>query len=344
MPTIEREALLSDLSLVRGGLSRREFTEQSSRFVFRNGWVMTFNDEVACRKRTSLNIEGAIDAKTLMEILSKMDQEVFEVRENDQGHLEFRGKGERFKIVKESRIYLPINVVERPERWVPIVPEFRDAIKRVLQCVSDDQDRFLCTCVHIGLDCIEAFDNAQLMRFYLKSGFEEEVLVRGLAMSQLSGIVFHEAALTPNWLHFRQKEKDGTGLIFSCRRFHERFPSLDKFMVVEGEDLIIPKGLKATGERATVFASETTADPLLKIILDRGRLHLSGEGLSGSYENLREVDYQGSRLEFYIRPELLSYISENYNQVKVSDRRLKARGENWAYVTALVPNEETNGA
>jgi len=44
---INRQEFLDSLEMVKAGLSPREFIEQSSCFAFKEGEVLTFNDESA---------------------------------------------------------------------------------------------------------------------------------------------------------------------------------------------------------------------------------------------------------------------------------------------------------
>jgi hypothetical protein len=70
MNRINREEFLRNLESVEPGLSPREILEQSSCFIFQKGWIKTFNDEVACKIKSPLKLEGAVQAAPLLAILS----------------------------------------------------------------------------------------------------------------------------------------------------------------------------------------------------------------------------------------------------------------------------------
>ncbi len=156
---VNREEFLNDLEMVQSGLSPREFIEQSSCFVFDDGRVMTFNDEVACQKKIGVSITGAIQATSLLDILQKLEDPILSITENEKGELEFKGKKKAFGITKDAEIFLPINQVEVPEKWRPLPKEFTEAVGLVQHCVSGDESQFLLTCIHIHPDYIEACDN-----------------------------------------------------------------------------------------------------------------------------------------------------------------------------------------
>src|SRR5687768_12406403 len=56
---VDRENLLRALESVTAGLAHREIIEQSGSFVFKDGNVITFNDEIACTATSPLKIQGA---------------------------------------------------------------------------------------------------------------------------------------------------------------------------------------------------------------------------------------------------------------------------------------------
>lgn len=328
---IEKDTLINELEMVKAGLSPREFIEQSSCFVFQDGEVMTFNDEVACRLATCLNVNGAVQANQLLDILGKISDTALMVRENDKGELEFKGKRKGFGITKDAEIFLPIDRVERPKKWIPVPKDFADAVKRVQHCVSTDESKFLLTCVHIAPEHIEACDNLQIMRFKLKTGLSESVLVRGSSLAHITTLGMDEMAVTKSWIHF----KNQAGLVLSCRCYSESYPDLDTLMKIKGHDIVLPVALKEASDCAAVFANDKSGDPLVSIKLSDGKCRIVGEGLTGWYRETKKVAYEGPALEFVIAPDLLNYIVEEYRNAKLSDCKLKASGGHWEYVTVL---------
>lgn len=328
---IQREELIKDLDMVKAGVSPREFIEQSSCFVFQDGMVMTFNDEVACRKKTCLRATGAVQAAALMAILSKLTEPELKVRENEKGELEFRGKKKGFGIVKDAEIFLPISRVEVPKKWRPLPPEFTEAVGLVQHCVSTDENRFLLTCIHITPEWVEACDNLQMMRCEMETGLKSSVLVRGTSLQHLTSLAMDEIALTESWIHFRNK----SGLVYSCRRYSEEYPSLDSILSVKGHPIVIPKGLTEASDRAAVFAADKAGDPLMTVALREGVIRLVGEGLSGWYKEVKKTSYHGPPMEFVISPELLKHISSKHSNATINQDKLKVTGGSWNYVTVL---------
>ena len=328
---INRETFLSDLEMVKAGLSPREFIEQSSCFVFQDKQVMTFNDEVSCRKDIGIDFTGAIQAASLLAILEKMDDPDLMVEENDRGELEFKGKRKRFGVTKDSEIFLPVDKVETPEKWKTLPKDFTEAVRLVQHCVSDNESQFRLTCIHLHPDYIEACDNLQVMRCQIKTELKDSVLVRGTSLSHIVALGMDQISLTKSWIHFKNQQ----GLIFSCRRYSEDYPSLDKILTFKGNRIVIPKGLAEASDRAAIFASDKSGDPLVTVTLRDGRIRIVGEGLSGWFREFKKVTYDGPPMEFLIAPELLKHISEEYDDAQLTEGKLKVIGGGWEYCTVL---------
>lgn len=340
---IDKEKFLNDLQMVKAGLSSKELLEQSNCFVFKDGYVFTFNDEVACRKQTELKLEGAVTAGPLMELLEKIPDKTLEVLNNDRGELEFRSKSERFAINRDAQVILPIEKVteETPKAWAVLPANFGQIIDKVKDCVSTDEaNNWSLTCVHLAPGYIEACDNKQIIRWHISLGNKKSLLVRGSAIEKLTGLGVTHVAPTPSWIHF----KNAQGLIFSCRKFVEEYPpGMDEALAVEGSKIVLPKAAIEVSDRAAVVAGDLLpgADATLNITLWPGHMNVEGRGITGWYQGIKKCAYQGPKIQFVLSPKLLQHICQHYNDAVITNRKLKATGGSkdkngyWEYVTLL---------
>ncbi len=76
---VDRKLFLMQLESVMPGLSTREIIEQSSCFIFKDGKVQTYNDEIGCTQNSCLSIRGAVQALPLISILRKLKEKYLEV-------------------------------------------------------------------------------------------------------------------------------------------------------------------------------------------------------------------------------------------------------------------------
>ncbi len=339
---INREQFLNDLQMVKGGLSSKEFLQQSNSFVFRGGEVFTFNDEVACRKKCAFIGEGAIQADILLAMLEKIPDDVLEVIINDENQHEFRAKNKRMKLARDAEVLLPIEKVteEVPKGWAMLPENFSDIINNVQGCVSTDEaNNWALTCIHFHPEFIEACDNRHMLRWHVKLGHNKSMLVRATAIAQIIGLGMTQITTTQSWIHFRNSQ----GLIVSCRKFIEDYPDMSQVLDVTGDPIKLPKGIVDAANRASIMAAEKAAgmETTLTIDLRPGAAKITGEGLVGVYEEIKKVVYNGPPMRFIMTPQLLCHITQNYNDAIISERKLKASGGSkdsvglWEYVTVL---------
>jgi DNA polymerase III sliding clamp (beta) subunit (PCNA family) len=335
MRKVNRAELLEQLQTVAHGLASRDIIEQSSCFVFNDGEIMTYNDEVSCRLKTNLKLVGAVQSKSFMAILDKLEEEEIELVSNE-GELMIIGARRQSGIRMEHEILLPVGNVDKPKAFKPLPEEFVDAVKLAQPIIAKSQtasNKFWSTCVHLHPKWIEACDNFRVLRYKLKTGVEGSTLVRGKAIDCITKLDVTEFCETENWIHFRNKR----GLIVSCRRYIDKYPvdGINNLLKTKGSKLVLPKGLIEAAERADVFSSENADNNQVQIILKPSKLKIRGEGVSGWYEERKKLRYQGPALDFRISPSLLIELTRRHNECEIAEDRLKVDGGNWVYVTVL---------
>lgn len=330
---VNREDLLNELESVRPGLSPKEIIEQSSCFVFSEGAVMTYNDEVACTRKCSLDIEGAVQAEPLIAMLAKFPNDELDITPVE-GELQIKAGRRSSGIRMEQQILLPIDVVEKPRTWKPLDPEFAEAVDIVSRCASTDQSQFSVTCVHIHPDYVEACDNYQLSRFPMKNPIDQPYLVRVNSLKHIIDLGMTKFSETDSWVHFRNKQK----LRLSCRRSLETYPDFSPFLKVKGTPTTLPKGLGEAVDKAEVFSKENADNNQVMVELspkNGGRLSVVGEGVSGWYKEVKKLKYLDKPIKFRIDPKLLIEITERHNDCEISKKHLIVKGARFQYCTCL---------
>ncbi len=325
---IKRELLLKQCESVAPGLSAREILEQSAHLVFRGGKVTTFNDEVLCQADCCLAVEGAVVAAPLLALLRKLTEEELDI-EAVEGELTVKGKGRRAGVRMESEITLPVEAVETPSKWRKMPEGLADAVKLVGHCAGTDESKFVLTCVHLHPEWIEACDGFQLARVPLETKLPDPTLIRRKSLDAVLGMGPAEWAKTDSWLHFRLP----SGLAASCRRYAEKYPSLDKLLEVEGREVELPKGIEDVLDRTRVFSSRDAVDDLVTMVLRSGQMKLTGRGPDGWYSEVQKVKYEGDEVQFVVAPKLLLEIARLSDKCIVGPGRLKVATEKMVFVT-----------
>lgn len=327
---VNRENLLAELESVAPGLSPKEIVEQSSCYGFQNGIVMTYNDQIACRRKCSLQIEGAVPAAPLLALLQKLSHANLDM-DAVNGELLVNAKRENAGIRMEKEVLSPIKDLEQPTEWTKLHKNFSEAVDMASQTAGTNEEKFSTTCVNIHPKWVEATDNFQITRYRLDTGFAESTRVKHSSIQHIVTLGMTRFALTKNWVHFKNKE----GLILSCRRYLDQFPDLSPYLVVDGTPTTLPKSLSEAADKAEIFASDDPQHRHVTVELWQDNLRLRGRGEAGWYKKLHKVKYDGEPIAFYIASKLLVQITQKHNEVFVAKNRLKVEGPNYIYLTVL---------
>lgn len=350
-----RDEFLVILSLLEVAISPtgRETAQQSSCVGFKDGWMITYSDEVSCRVPGPMpdDFEGAVKASSLLKVLGKFpdDRIVISVEGN---HLVFsgaaktkRGRGKRkLRANLESELLMPVESVKFPKTWRPLPERFAEAVAHVRPCAGNDETKYRITCVHVHPKWVEATDDRKFCRWPMDTGFPGPVLIRQNSLKGLDDANMIEVGETTNWIHFRSS----SDLILSCRRYGEEdFPDYGPVIDFDGEVISLPKSLVEVIERAEIVSKEVKDRNYVTVTLDDGLVTVSGEGLSGDYEEERPVRYDGPRICFVCPPRVLADIIQKHAECKVTKDRVRAESPDYVYLAHLMdpsvlklPNQE----
>ena len=328
---INREDFLKRLESISSGLAQREVIEQSACFVFDDGRITTFNDEVSSSVESPVRIIGAVPSQPLLNLLSKLKEEELDVSADDS-EIMFKGLGRRAAIRMEATIALPTDAIDKPNDsdWVKLDPDFGDAIGIVQSCASNDDSSFKMTCVHIDPEFVEACDDYQLARYPIKTGATEPCLIRKGAIVSIMGLGMTEVAYTLAWVHFRNAD----GLIVRCRRWIEDYSDLTEHLDVEGAMTTLPAGLADAVIKADVFSADTEYSQV-RLNLKNDKIRIRGEGPSGWYEEQQRLKYDGEPISFMIAPRLLLEITKRANDCTIAPGSLKVDAGKFVFVASL---------
>jgi DNA polymerase III sliding clamp (beta) subunit (PCNA family) len=340
---VNRAELLQRLEAVEPGLSLKDIVEQSSSYIFENGRVMTFNEEVACSTSSPIPKEftGAVRARPLKNLLAKLVEDDVDI-EAEKGEFIITGKRRRAGIKMDEKVTLDLSIVEAPKKedWFPLADDFADAVGMVQECAGNDEDKFITTCIHITPKWLEAFDNYQLSRYKVKMPIKESTIVKKDNIKHLMTLDMTEVSETPKWLHFRNP----AGLRFSCKRLMEQFPDLTALLdqVKDTYPVTLPPGLADAADKAEVFSKEEKANNLVTVELRQGKIRITGTGSFGWYQEVKSCVYEGKTLSFMVPPTLLKDIIKRHNDCEITRDWLLVRGGKFLYMTS-VGTPDANG-
>jgi len=181
---LNKYKFIEALEMVSAGTTAREENLQSSSVIFKEGWLVSYNDEIACLAPFSHEFDGAVPAAPLLRILKRINKAEVEVVQKKGGLILKAGK-QSAKLKLEKKITLPLDVFEDLTKnahiFNPISKNILPAMRLAHSCASNDASLQQVTCVHFHPKMVEATDNYMAGRYKTKTGFKKSVMI-GLKM------------------------------------------------------------------------------------------------------------------------------------------------------------------
>lgn len=322
---INRTKLLTVLEKVSPGLALSENIAQSASFVFSDGKVFAYNDEIAVGHLVDLDIEGAVSSKELMALLGKLKSDTIEIDIDDNEFL-INNKLVKSGISMEKEILLPIDqlIGGWGEDRYGLPDKFMKGIKTCLSSCASDSESVILSNIHMKGKFMESCDNYQMTRFDLKEDSQENILIPAAACNYLIHYKMDQYFQTDGWIHF----SDGEDLIFSCRIIEDEYPDLEPFLKVKGNTITLPKQLNEIMDRSNIFNSR------VQINILKNWCKVRAESDTGWIEEKVRIR-EKKDIDFYINSQMLKLILKISNKLTVGEQSLKFEMEDFVHVIAL---------
>lgn len=339
---LNREDLVVRLKVVSPGLMTKGIVEQGNCFIFQDGLVITFSEEISCRTTVDLHIKGAVVALPFLELLENMedDQLQFKVKGNKlQMFGTAKSSGAQFLL--QEKITLPLSSLEPPEVWKRLPEHFIDALALVQECTSSKKTTYALTCVHLHPEWMEATDKFQIARYKMKIPIEESILVPKDSIKHIVQLEPYSFAVSPSWIHFRTKDKQ---TVISCRCSKEAFKDYTDFLkTAKGEKAVLPKGLEGATKRASILSKETPNNKVL-VEIKKDLIRVWGKGITGEFYEDESGEYEGKTFSFLISPNLLMELVQKHTECFLSDKLIKVQLGAFVYCAGVgkVDKEKEN--
>lgn len=338
MKTLDRAGLLQRLLAVEPGVGRRDNRGQESGIRIKRSWLYTFNIEIGCAIGTLLEpeIDGVVEAKTLIAYLKTLTDPRIEIGEEESGVLTIRSREGQSRLPLMPEMRWPS--LERPERWSRINGELAEAVNLVSKCTRkyrSKKDDWQKACVHLAPGWLEATDNIKMARYELPTFVEKPVLVRATTLREMIPLGFTEAGETANWLHLRNP----LGLRMSLRKWEpEEYPDLSQTLQARGRRVTLPQGLKEAAKRAGIFADVGKEGKFVRVRVSKDGMELFAAAAgAGEHSGSRPIgSYAGAAMEFRVNPDLLAELAEQgITTIEVSPVSLRYQSGPYTYLTAF---------
>lgn len=335
---INRKKLLEHLEKARPALASKPMIIQSDCFVFMDGWVFTYNDEISISRQVpEIDFEGAVPANEFYGYLSKLKKD--EVTIEVEGNLLHISAGRsKAEITFDPSIQLPLDEVLEEKKWKPIPDGMLEGMHLSSFCAGDDTRNPLLCCIHVAKDRVEACDNTRFLIHEIGSELPcDPFLIPLSSMRQFRAFdLKHIARTGTGWVHFRDADK---ATVLSCRVFSDNFMDLSVINLEEetAKDIKWPASLvEALGRVEAITSPEKGDLPMVQIHVGENKWTLTGGGDRGSATEVCNVRYSDDPFTFNTAIEFLKEAAPLVTSSRISGKLIEARGERWRHVLALM--------
>lgn len=330
---VKRETLLDALQFAQLGLSTRgETLEQSNAFVFQDGCLITFNDEMLTRQPSPLgDLKAAVLAAEFQSLVAKLPDEELEVELKGE-EVVLTGAKRSAGIAAFSKVLLPFDAVPQPEKWFKLGDKAFEMLQQAARTCDQAATMELTGLVHATPKLVEACDNFRLFRADTETGFPAEVLIPAGSLIKLQPWVITAVSVGEGWVHFRTDTKK---LTVSVRCSHEKYhESMDALLQLgkDAQEVSLPANLGEIVERANVMQGE---NPKAEVKIEGDQLTLTSRKDTGWYTETKKVKYSGKPLSFEVHPQFLVEVLARTRKVMVDRKRMKLEADGIQFVVSL---------
>ena len=324
------------LNTVKLGISPAENIDQSNHFIFQDGKVYAFNNEIIVIKEQPMDIEGAVIAFEFLESLNKFKTDKISVKQKDNMFVMHSSKKDRKTTTGVSftpDITLPLEEVGDIDslEWKKISKDFSEALQLVSPNVSRDGSTGILQCIHVKKGIMEATDNYNIVRFNLDKKMKE-FCIYGPNAYKISRFSFVSYCVQENWVFFKTKDET----IVGTRNFSDtEFPdTIHFFKNFTGKKVSLPAELKNSLSKAQIFIDANSED-LVELEIKDGWAKLKATGPAGFITE--KIKVKGKVKSFSIEvslPQLL-YLINHSADIEFGDSVARIESKKSTYICAL---------
>ena len=315
---LERKVLLNNLRLAMPGIeSGNAVLQGSDSFIFHDGKLFTYNDSMAVLVPMDSiglvdeNIEGAVHAKELYNVVSKFtnDEITFTVKDEKTWTIKCgRAKVELTLLDFDFKSRLE-GVAPSDEKWI----ELPDGFTNALAVCKMQSNKSSLAGIYIRDTNVVSTDSYQinvceigrdLPKFWISDNSASELL-------KLEGL--KEIQVGRNWVHFKTKDE----VIFSAKTLNNADYPYEKVMSLmdsaspkdETFHATFPKELFPAVERANNFSLSLLDQSVVRLVLSNEGIEVSSERNSGNYvENVlwdTPLEEEINPIKVYVNEEMM---------------------------------------
>lgn len=330
---LDRVEFKEQLEQAQMAVTTTEILEQSNHFVFDDGQVISFSDEILFRSPSLLkNVTACVLASDLMKVVTKLPDETIDISVKD-GSMLVKGKNRRVSLTCSEEIFLPYKDIPIPTKWKKVGAEFLPGLVAASRNCGKDATLYLTSCVHVTPDHIEATDNFRFYRKTIPTKVKRNTLIPAstiISISKEEVLAISDA--NKGWLHV----KFGNGAVGSLKCSHEKYiDGVEAILDIDGLKRIkLPSNLSEIIDRAQIM-NENNYDASISVKLAKNLITLFSRKESGWYRERKKVKYTGDELSFCVHPKFFEEVLSHTHTVETNGQRMKIEEGSAVFVVFL---------
>lgn len=328
---VNRTEFIKALKAVQPGVSKKDLIEQSDNLIFKDGFVMSFNDEVAVYHPMELGITGAVKADELMKILGRIKSEEINVEIKDSEFV-ISTKSSMSGISFSPEIKVPFDEFAPPEKMMKVNDGFMTGLTACASVACHDYTEPLLRYICIKGGVMYASDSYRAIRHSSGIKSKELFYVQSSIVSGLESFRPVAMAKKDSWLYFKNSE----GALFCTRTIEEEsFPVTDEMFTKTGKVVPLPEEISEAVESAEVFTSQRKEEASVSVRIKDGTMILKGEGEYGWFKQKFKIESK-EQMSFEVSPEVLREAVRMGNSLMLCQDSVIIATESFIYVAGLM--------
>ena len=328
---INRVAVLNALQAVSPGLSRRQTVEEAQNFIFSDGYLTTYNDNICVKYPLDLGIKASVRADKFFSVIKKLGTNLINTEmidiymEGDKVVVKCKDAEAKVNSVSIDRFekFLAKLNVSGLTGWKDVPENFLAGLELCSFSTSKDKTKEYTTCVFVNGDSIFSTDSLRVSRYVLDESVGD-FLIPATSIKQLLKYNLEKYIVDEKWIHFLT----GEDAVFSCRLSLADQVDLRGFFKsveeeeVEGEEIVLPDDLQDAVQFVGIFAEGAmTLDLKINITIEKGKIILESKRSDGTSKKSINIDYDGDPVKFSVHPEFFSQVLRYATKLKILKKK-----------------------
>lgn len=337
---VQKAELLSALSKVKPGLAKKEIVEQATHFIFAEGEIVTFNDQLCIMHPFECDAAFSVKGEEFFKIISNIAEEEFNMTVDDTT-IKIKSKSTKASlstVIGEAATVT--HLIEKikaeisgKDFWKPLPKNFIDGLYLCAFSASKDLATGVRACVAIKGETAYSTDGLRASMF-VYDGKIDELLIPAKDALELSKYKVKEYGISDNWVHFRTKD----GIIFNCKSMKGDYPYKSVHALFEDDEptITFPETLREAVNAVIILAEgDVEINKIISVEVSNGKITCKAEKERGKIEKTVSFDYKGDDFTFIINPIFFNQILQHATGLNLYDEKAMFSSDNFWHVVAL---------